>query len=792
MTPYPGLRPFTEADQDLFFGREREIDEVILRLAHHRLVAVLGVSGCGKSSMVRAGIVPLLLSGLADPLSGRWRIVILVPGSAPLDELNDAVDEPLDRRSHALRNWAARVSGNSKQRILIVADQFEEIFAYRKDTMKIDGGNSAALFVDMLLTATQAPDVPLYVVLTMRTDYLGDSAIFRGLPEALNDGSYLLPRLNRLKLQEAIERPALSQGVIPNPVLVQRLLNDVQQDPDKLPVLQHLLKRLWEERGEGDLDMSVYESVGGWEHAMERDAEQVLSRFRHEEDAIRRLFQWICDAGTGDRPVRRRRPILELPPVTGLSRDRVDAIVDAFAGRGFLQREPGERTRVDLPHESVMWQWPKLRNWIAEESAEGARVRFYRDAADRRQELIGATLLDAMKLRKRAASNTEWAMRYLVTQEARQKTLAWIDECERRTQLTPSELEETRADEILNHAGGSLSPEVRLFVLQELAWELQNKTRRGLPLRDFPAQVVHRLGLNDPQQAELVERDLQIYLLRDDSGNYRFPYLSMMEFFVASRLAGLLRIGKAQNCRLNDSIVEFTHALLEREYRYERKEEGDMVFVPPGPFIFGSDEEGNLRIAEMDDGFWVDRYAATNEQFCTFLNTRGNQQERGVPWCDHEWSRIKSSSGSFTVEGGYERDPVTGVTYFGAAAFARWAGKRLPTELEWEKAARGVDGRRYPWGEVFDINACNSSESGVGRTTAVGTFGEIGRSVYGCDDMVGDVWEWTDLQRNASSEYCMSRGGSWKDARSRTTCTCHYPYDPRYRDDVIGFRCART
>src|ERR1035437_8278592 len=106
MNPYPGLRPFDAGDEDVFFGREEEIDQLLHRLAARRFLAVLGVSGCGKSSLVRAGLIPVLCSGLAEPLGGDWRILKLFPGTAPLEALNQALGTRLDARSHALMEWA--------------------------------------------------------------------------------------------------------------------------------------------------------------------------------------------------------------------------------------------------------------------------------------------------------------------------------------------------------------------------------------------------------------------------------------------------------------------------------------------------------------------------------------------------------------------------------------------------------------------------------------------------------------------------------------------------------------
>ena len=455
MNPYPGLRYFEEADQDVFFGREEEIDQLLHRLAARRLVAVLRVSGCGKSSLIRAGLIPVLQSGLADPVSGSWRILKVFPGTAPLEALNRALGIRLDSRPHALREWAGLQ--NPSEKILLLVDQFEEIFAYRTDTLPRDGGNAAALFVDLLLTATQDPGVSLYIVLTMRTDYLGDCAVFRGLAEALNDGHYLVPRLTRLHLQDAIQRPAEFCRVTPQPALVQRLLTDSAADSDKLPVLQHLLKRLWEERDSGPLELALYEDkrVGGWNHALERDAEAVLLQFPEEQEGVRRFFQALTEPGTGDKPVRRKQSVAELSAVTGVAVGRVQTIIDCFARRDFLRLEGASpNVVVDLMHESVMWQWPKLKNWIAEEAAEASRLRFCREATQKQLPLTGITLEEAQLLRARIESSPQWVARYLPNPVETQQTLDWIKESERRQRNEIEALRRSRR--ILQYALGAV------------------------------------------------------------------------------------------------------------------------------------------------------------------------------------------------------------------------------------------------------------------------------------------------------------------------------------------------
>ncbi len=336
--------------------------------------------------------------------------------------------------------------------------------------------------------------------------------------------------------------------------------------------------------------------------------------------------------------------------------------------------------------------------------------------------------------------------------------------------------------------------ERRRFVL-ELAWEMQTTNRLSIPFSEFPDRAKAQFGVkDDPNKAAFLERDLrtQSYLVRDADGNYKFAHKSMMEYFVAKKLAPLLESNSAPPLPLTNAIVSFVHHLLKTSHKYERIEKSGMVFVPAGQFIYGMEWASNLQIGLIERGFWIDRFPVTNEEFCAFLNDCGNKKEGGVLWLELKASEIgESRKNMFSSKPGFANHPVTGVSWYAASAFAKWAGKRLPSEQEWEKAARGIDGRMYPWGDEFSKDRCNTVEGGKGSTTAVGEYGPQGASPFGAEDASGNVWEWTSSKLQEGVTVSVVRGGSWNDSRHSAACACRY-FPPDYRSHNIGFRCSRT
>jgi formylglycine-generating enzyme required for sulfatase activity len=221
----------------------------------------------------------------------------------------------------------------------------------------------------------------------------------------------------------------------------------------------------------------------------------------------------------------------------------------------------------------------------------------------------------------------------------------------------------------------------------------------------------------------------------------------------------------------------------------------DMVEIPAGPFILGSDTgEDNETPAQTIElpAYQIDRFEVTNDDYTLFVNATGYQTEAEKKGAKKNWRTEAEGQGNH---------PVVRVAWNDAAAFCEWLGKRLPTEPEWEKAARGEEGNLFPWGNEFDPAKANIKASGIRGTVAVGSF-PAGASPYGVEDLAGNVWEWTADPYQAypnstyqdkfySDQVRVTRGGGWFDDEATVRSTNRSAADPSAANDDLGFRCAQ-
>jgi WD40 repeat protein/DNA-binding SARP family transcriptional activator len=357
--PFKGLACYDVADADYFFGRERLVAEIVARLVGASLLGVVGPSGSGKSSAVRAGLLPALARGVL-PGSERWRCLLLRPGEHPLVELRRALGAP-DDTDDAIAGALARVEPPA--RLVLCVDQFEETFAACRDETE------RGAFIDALADAAQRHDGRVLVVLALRADYYGACAAHPRLSRLLDASQVLVGPMRRDELARAIDGPARKAGLVVEPELVTRLVDDAAGQPGGLPLLSTALLELWQRRDGRRMRLAHYEQSRGVHGAVARLAERAYGTLTHDEQRLaRRILLRLAGAGEGGAVVRRRVPLDELEA----DRDQQAArVLEVLTASRLVTL--GERT-AEVAHEALLREWPRLRGWL-EEDAEGRRLQ---------------------------------------------------------------------------------------------------------------------------------------------------------------------------------------------------------------------------------------------------------------------------------------------------------------------------------------------------------------------------------------------------------------------------------
>jgi WD40 repeat protein len=378
-SPYRGLESFEEGDARFFFGRTGEIQRLLEKLKASRLLAVMGPSGSGKSSLVRAGLLPALRQG-ALPGSADWRIALMTPGAQPLTALAARLLELSPGESmqatvsRLLGDWEtlhqavalATADGSPGARVLIVVDQLEEVH-----TLCCDDEEREAFFGN-LLYAARVPEGPTAVALALRADFYGPFAAYPVFAQAIAAQQFLVGPMSRDALREVIVRPAGLVGLHFEPGLVDTIVEDVGEGPGALPLLQHALLELWERRHGRLLTLEAYRDIGGVEGALARRGEEVFESLAPAEQlAARHTLLRLIQIGDGAEDTRRRTLARELVSA-GTKRERVEVVVRSLVDARLLTTGVDERTGerwVNLAHEALVRAWPRLRGWIDDDRA---------------------------------------------------------------------------------------------------------------------------------------------------------------------------------------------------------------------------------------------------------------------------------------------------------------------------------------------------------------------------------------------------------------------------------------
>lgn len=412
--PFPGLRPFGAADHQLFFGRESQVYALYRLIDRSTFVAVVGDSGSGKSSLVRAGLLPLLESETHDSGGRAWRFVDMRPGTAPIAQLAGALSrlsiaegEPglasarrervafrLRQSSFGVIDALAEIEDVGDGPFLLIIDQFEELFRYPD----AGSGEAAAHFVQLLLEASHGGKYDVRVLLTMRSDFIGDCARFHGLPEAVSASQFLVPSLTRDQVEEVILGPIKAARGFIEPSLVQRLLNDREDGADQLPVLQHCLMRLWDRAAHSNgagpdqvrlLDMAGYSEIGGMRLALSHHADEILADIGSDQETVEFVFRALSDLDRDGRASRRPCRFAQLLQEIGLPEANLRRVIDRFRADDCAFLSPSlsvmpilaHDTVIDIAHEALLRRWERMwgngvsQGWLAAEQQDGLRYR---------------------------------------------------------------------------------------------------------------------------------------------------------------------------------------------------------------------------------------------------------------------------------------------------------------------------------------------------------------------------------------------------------------------------------
>jgi len=461
--PFPGLRPFTIDEYPLFFGREGQVDEILLKLSQNRFACVMGYSGSGKSSLMYCGLLPVLHGGFMTNSGPNWNVVVTRPGTSPIHNLasslvefllasNRILEEDVSIHKaiihsilrsgpHGLVEVSRHIQENHHENVFFMVDQFEELFRQQEGVSEAEAFDERQLYVNLFLNAIQQNEVPIYSAITMRSDFIARCSIFPGLTDEINKSNYLVPQMSREQKKIAIEGPVAVGGGQISDRLVKRLMTDMGKNQDQLPILQHALMRTWEywlsNREEGEpIDLRHYNAIGKVSQALSQHANELFEELTMREKEITEiLFKSITEKSQDNRGMRRPCRLSLVAELAEASEEEVIKVVEHFRkpGRSFLMPAhyiplTGESV-IELSHESLMRIWNKLDVWVEEEFESAQMYKRLSEAAAMYQ--IGKTglwrppdLQLALNWQKKQRPTREWAQRY---DEAFERSVVFLD-----------------------------------------------------------------------------------------------------------------------------------------------------------------------------------------------------------------------------------------------------------------------------------------------------------------------------------------------------------------------------
>ena len=711
--PYKFLDYYTAADADLFFGRERWIESLAGRIQAQPLVVLWGASGVGKTSLLRAGVLPRLAA------RGYWPIYAR-PNDDPAAAIRAAALADLTPEDQAalaglsdLGDFLAKAGARRGLTPVIALDQAEECFTTLPAA-------ATQRWVATLAGALGQQRAELRWVLALRQDFAAELHAWSERIPFLFEQTVLLTALTREEARAAIAQPPRQVGVVIENALVERLLDDLTGDGVEPAQLQIVCERLYQVHDErAGMTLARYTELGGHTRILADYVEFALARLPYDqrELAVALLKAMVTPQGT-KRPLRREELLGAVTGEMSARRETLAGLVDARLVRSLALGDEHER-RYELAHDVLAL---KVNSWIDEiERAAGqAREVLRQEHSARRQ--VATVLPEREKL--------------LYFYAQRDNPYWRLDAADLGLLLRGALAENVEPAYWVGRAAAA-------------GYDIWPELQPALAARD---EGLRRRALAALTGAGGDERALAVLqaAMVDESPRVR----------VTTHQA-LLASGAPRALALLDGS-------------------DDLRLVPAGEFTLGDGRSIDCPAHKVYlDAFFAEKYPVTYARYAAFMAAGGYDDPHYWTSAGWRWrlrSRRQRPSNWRDDRPDY---PVVWLFWHEAWAYAAWAGRRLLSEAEWEKAARGPDGRIYPWGDTFDAGKCNTSEGKRGGTTPVGAYSPQGDSSYGCADMSGNVWEFTSTlyrpypymaddgrEDPEGAGWRVSRGGSYYEGAS--------------------------
>ena len=441
LNPFIGLRSFDKNESHLFFGRETPIRDIRDNLKRTNFSAVIGYSGSGKTSLIKSGLIPALKKTKEE----EWKISFCTPGyntarnlakalintydiaNNSSEEFLDDVERLLIDKNLSLNDTLLKLDKKNTEKCLIIIDQFEEFFNLsKKEDLK-----KSTQFINLILDAIKNKENNIYVILTLRSDFIGNCAEFIGLPEVLNQSQYLIPRLNLKQFEEVINGPLDVVNYKISNDLSKVLIKDIANNQDQLAILQHAMMRTieyWKSHSSitEPIGIDHYTAVGTMKKALSNHADEAYNELNEtEKEGCEKLFKALTNFNNNSIT---RNPLEFglLVKITGIEPLDLLKIINTFrsSDRSFIYPKEGveikDSTIIDISHESLLRLWTGLQSWTKEEMESSETYKDLCETAKDYQEGRGSLLSNPelaiiLKWREKQLPTEEWAKRYNIS-----------------------------------------------------------------------------------------------------------------------------------------------------------------------------------------------------------------------------------------------------------------------------------------------------------------------------------------------------------------------------------------